>query len=149
MYDISSLEFNIPDNDVFQAQDPAIPDYFKSKYYYNYLGIPLKLNYYVIQKKVGVYLIGGIKSDFFLNAKYRAYLEFEGREEIHTQKQKDVDFNKVNLIGLAGFGIDYKIAQRLKLRFEPIFRYSFTPIVDSDLKEYLYSVGVNFSILLN
>jgi hypothetical protein len=145
----SNLTWVTPDDDIYTVNDPAIPSSFKINYKYYYLGVPLKLNFYLIRRKLNLFIVAGGAVDFLMKAKIRSTLEFQDRKETHTSTQDEDYFNKVNFVGLAGFGIDYKISQRFQLRFEPIFRYSFTPVVDSDLKENLYSAGANVAILFN
>ena len=73
-------------------------------------------------------------------------MKFSDRTEINENDESGVDFNKVNLIGLAGFGAETALSKRFGIRIEPVFRYSFTPMVDDLMKEYLYSVGLNVAI---
>lgn len=127
--------------------NPLIPEKHTSKYHYYFLGIPLKMNYYFLKKKnVGLFVSAGVSADYFINDKTTTKLEFKDRIEKNSTTHDSTDFNKVNIIGLVGFGIDYKVTNRIKFQLEPVFRYSFTPLVNAPLKEYLYSFGVDFTV---
>ena len=126
--------------------DPLIPEKHTSKYHYYFLGIPLKMNYYFLKKNVDLFISAGVSADYFINYKTKTKLEFKDRIEKNSKTHDSTDFNKVNIIGLVGFGIDYKVTNRIKFQFEPVLRYSFTPLVNAPLKEYLYSFGADFTV---
>lgn len=128
--------------------DPFIPETFRTKYHYYYLGIPVKFNYYVLQKGFKLFISAGASTDFYVAGKEKSVYEFKDKTEKRTVTIGE-DFNKVNFTGLAGFGVDTNISNRLQFRFEPILRYSFTPLVDAFIKDYLFSIGANFSIFLH
>lgn len=113
------------------------------KYHYYYLGVPLKLNYYFYQKRIRMNVSAGVSTDFFLDAKSKTVMKFSDRTETYENDESGVDFNNVNLIGLVGFGAETDLFQRIRIRVEPVFRYSLTPMVDDLMKEYLYSAGLN------
>ena len=136
----------LPGDPFNNRNDLSIPEKHTSKYHYYFLGIPLKMNYYFFRKDVGLFMSMGVSVDYLLDAKYRSKSEFKDRTEKNVKPLNNEDFNKVNTVGLAGFGIDYKITRRLKFQVEPIFRYSFTPLVNAPLKGYLYSFGVDFTV---
>ena len=126
--------------------DPLIPEKHTSKYHYYFLGIPLKMNYYFLKKNVGLFMSIGVSTDYLIDAKHTSKSEFKDRTEKIIKPFNNADFNRVNIVGLVGFGIDYKITHRIKFQFEPVFRYSFTPLVNTSLKGYLYSFGVDFTV---
>lgn len=133
----------------FTGPDPAIPNELKMKYHHYYIGIPLKVNYFLVDKKLKVFLSGGFSTDFYINTTVKSVYTLEGEEHKDTSHPEDDDFKKVNFVGLAGVGIEYPISSNFSLRFEPIYRYSFTQMVEEgaiDLDTHLYSIGVNFAI---
>jgi len=128
--------------------DPANPEELKSEDHLYYLGIPVKLNYYFLQRKISLFISGGFSTDFFLSGKTKLVMYFEDRTE--TQKyDQDEDFNNVNFTGLVGFGLEANVFHRLQLRVEPIFRYSFIPVVNAPMKGHLYSFGANIVLFRN
>lgn len=144
-YEASKEDFYYGDG-FYIEDDPAIPDNWKTISHYYYLGIPLKLNYYVLQKGVKLFFSAGFSTDFYVGNQLKTTWEFSDRTERDTNKMETEDFNKVNITGLAGFGIEADISKRVRFRFEPIFRYSFTPIIDATMKGYLYSIGANVAL---
>lgn len=130
------------------TDDPAIPDEMKSIDHYYYVGVPLKLNYYFLRKKISLFISGGFSTDFFLSGNTKSVMYFEDRTEKKTSEMNE-DFNNVNFTGLAGFGLETNVLQKLQLRFEPIFSYSFTPVVDAPMKGHLYSFGANIVLFRN
>lgn len=122
--------------------DPAIPEKNKSFNHYYYLGVPIKLNYYFLQNKFKMFASVGVITDFFVDGKNKLILYYKDR----TEKQLndiDNDFNLINYVGLASFGIERDISTKLRFRFEPTFRYSFTPVAIAPMERYHYSFGAN------
>lgn len=138
------LEFN---NGFPEEDDPAMPEKITISNHYYYLGIPVRLNYYVLLNEVKLFISAGVSNDFFVKGKSKTKFEFPERNEIHTNQMGNEDFNKVKFTGLIGFGAEKEISNRLQFCFEPIFRYSFAPVIDASMKGYLYSFGANFIIL--
>lgn len=126
--------------------NPLIPEKHTSKYHYYFLGIPLKMNYYFLKKNVGLFMSIGVSADYLIDAKIKTKSEFKDRTENNINPINNEDFNNISITGLTGFGIDYKITPRIKFQLEPVFRYSFTPLVDAQLKGYLYSFGADFTV---
>lgn len=143
-FDVNKDDFLTPDNGLNQPDDPAIPERSVTQNHYYYLGVPIKLNYYFLQKRFRMYVSAGVSADFFLDDKSKSFMKFSDGTEIHENFENDYDYNKISLTGLAGFGAETKLSQRVGIRVEPVFRYSFTPLVAAPMKGYLYSAGLNF-----
>ncbi len=141
---IYNFDVNKDDWDVPVHEDPAIPDRSVTKNHFYYLGVPVKLNYYFLQKRIRMYLSAGVSADFFLDDKSKSIMKFSDGTEIRETFENDYDYNKISLTGLAGFGAETKLSQRFGIRVEPVFRYSFTPLLDELMKVNLYSAGLNF-----
>lgn len=141
---IYNFDVNKDDWDVPVHEDPAIPDRSVTKNHFYYLGVPVKLNYYFLQKRIRMYVSAGVSADFFLDDKSKSIMKFSDGTEIRETFENDYDYNKISLTGLAGFGAETKLSQRFGIRVEPVFRYSFTPLLDELMKVNLYSAGLNF-----
>lgn len=143
-------EMDIDDYDFIEGisvkDDPAIPLFLQTNYHYYYLGVPIKLNFYVLQKNISLFISTGVSTDFYIYGKIKSVLEYKDRTEKDSKPIDDTYFNKVSFIGLFGFGLETDISNRFQFRLEPIFRYSFTPLYDSSRKENLYSIGANFTV---
>lgn len=143
-FDVNKDDYVSPNDGLNQPDDPAIPDRSVTRNHFYYLGVPIKLNYYFIQKRIRMYLSAGVSTDFFLDDKSKSFMKFSDGTEIRETFENDYDYNKISLTGLAGFGAETKLSQRFGIRVEPVFRYSFTPLVAAPMKGYLYSAGLNF-----
>lgn len=143
-FDVNNDDYITPNDGLNQPDDPAIPDRSVTRNHFYYLGVPVKLNYYFLQKRIRMYVSAGVSTDFFLDDKSKSFMKFSDGTEIRETFENDYDYNKISLTGLAGFGAETKLSQRFGIRVEPVFRYSFTPLVAAPMKGYLYSAGLNF-----
>jgi hypothetical protein len=143
-FDVNKDDFETPNNGLYQPDDPAIPERAITKNHFYYLAVPVKMNYYFLQKRIRMYVSTGVSTDFLLDDKSKSFMKFSDGTEIHENFENDYDYNKISLTGLAGFGAETKLSQRVGIRVEPVFRYSFTPLVAAPMKGYLYSAGLNF-----
>ncbi|MCG6185985.1 outer membrane beta-barrel protein [Maribellus maritimus] len=144
-YEIDFNDFETFDENPAE-NDPLIPKKHTVRYHYYYWGIPVKINYYFLQRNVRCFVSAGVASDFFLYGKSTAVSKFEDRIEESAYKI-DADFNKVNFVGLAGLGMETRISDHIQLQAGPFFRYSFTPVFNSTLEGHLYSLGINIVLL--
>jgi hypothetical protein len=145
-FDVNKDDYEIPDNGPYQPDDPAIPERAITSYHYYYLGVPIKLNYYFLQKRIRMYVSAGVSTDFLLDDKSKSFMKFSDGTEIQENFENDYDYNKISLTGLAGFGAEVNLFQRFGIRVEPVFRYTFTPLLDELMKVNLYSAGLNVII---
>ena len=73
--------------------------------------------------------------------------EFDkGITKVTTSKHVEKGISKVNISFIGGFGLDYDLLEKFQIRFEPIFRHSIISITDNDLKDYLWSAGLNVGL---
>jgi hypothetical protein len=142
-FEINKDDFEIPDNVIYQPDDPAIPEKSITKNHFYYLGVPIKMNYYFYQKRIRMYVSAGVSTDFLFEDKSKSFMKFSDGTEVNTDFENDYDYNKTSLTGLAGFGAETNLSQRFGIRIEPVFRYSITPLLDELMKINLYSAGLN------
>ena len=142
-FDVNKDDFITPNDGLNLSDDPAIPERAITQNHFYYLGVPIKLNYYFLQKRIRMYVSAGVSADFFLDDKSKSFMKFSDGSEIHENYENDYDYKKISLTGLAGIGAETKFSQRFGIRVEPVFRYSFTPLLDELVKVNLYSAGLN------
>ena len=130
----------------FDPNDPLIPQKISIYYTYSYFSIPLKLNYILLDKRLKLYVSAGISANFFIKGRTKTESEYSGKTNITYLDADNDKFSKLNVELLAGLGADYDINRHFKLRLEPIFRRSLSPLSDSDIKTYLYSGGLNLGV---
>jgi hypothetical protein len=148
-----ALEFGIQFSDkgmqtknikVEQADpDQSIPESFHNEWHYYYIDLPVKANYFILKRNLKLFVSAGISTNIFLVQK-RVKNEFNP-DKTSTYFMSE-GFNRLNIVVLLGTGIDYYITEKLNLRFEPIFRYSLTPLNNETIKDYQYSIGANFGL---
>ncbi len=114
---------------------------------FNYIDIPLKINYFLGKNKIRFISSLGLTSNILVNQVDKSSITyFDGKKENH----KDIsiyNYKHFNLSPMVSFGIDYAISQRTNLRIEPTFRYGVMKIIDAPITGYLWNGGVNVSYL--
>ena len=103
----------------------------------SYYEVPLEVKYALLNKRIGINMIGGLSTLFL------------GNNEVSVE---DGDFRSVlgeanNLNSLSfttnvGVGFDYKISKRLKFNIEPMFKYQLNPYSDSSVSFRPYYLGL-------
>ena len=127
--------------------DPNSPTKTKFIYNYNYLDIPVKINYTMGSKKIRFIASAGISTNILLNATETMVLVYPDKTDRNKTGAK-WNYKKVNISPLISAGIDYIINSKMNLRVEPAFRYGMLKIIDTPISAFLYSGGVNISFYL-
>lgn len=119
------------------------------KYFFDYLEIPVNVNYTFFQKQLSIYAIGGLSINLFISDKSKRKIEFiDGHTEEHTGETNWGNFKSPIYATILGFGCKYNLNQKFNVRIEPIFRYSLQPIVDAPIEQHQYSIGGQFGIYM-
>jgi hypothetical protein len=133
----------------WSSNDASFPAESRTVFHYQFISIPLKAYYQVLERKFNVFVFAGVSPDFFI--KQRTVLELKDASgNVHRSVATEPwVYSRVHLSGLLGFGISYKLSKRLTLSVEPTFRRSITPVLARVKdKEYLYSLGLNAGLYL-
>ena len=104
---------------------------------FGYVEVPLELDFALIDKKLGVHLIGGLSSLFLIDNSVT--LESEGNE---TEMGEANNLNSLNFSTNFGFGLDYQVSPRIRLNLEPVFKYQLNTFSDTSGDFNPYSIGV-------
>jgi hypothetical protein len=129
-----------------QGIDPNLPQKYQHTYSYTYLDIPLRLTYYFFMQRVKLFVTAGVSPSVFLEAKVSTHYVYEDNHEKRSSSLMTSKFAGINLIGIAGFGVNYNLSGNVYLKFEPICSRSITAINDTPVKSYLYSTGFNAGV---
>ena len=121
---------------------------YSFKYHYYYLNIPVKANYFIVNRKIKFYLTAGLSANIFLYQK-TTFLTHHQNSDKKASTKSNNGFAPLNFSALIGCGINYPISPKTKLLIEPIYRRSINSIIDAPVKSYLYSIGMNVGILFN
>lgn len=102
-----------------------------------YIEIPLEIEYAVINKKLGVNVIGGFSS-FFLNSN-KLYSEFGSQRTLIGEA---TNLNKVSYSANFGLGLNYKMTKKFELNLEPMFKYQINTFNNTSGNFKPYFIGV-------
>jgi len=108
----------------------------------SYVEVPVELEYAIVNKRVGVNLIGGV-STLILD-------DNEVVTEVENRKTKIGEANNINNLSFTtnlGLGIDYKFNDDFKFNIEPTFKYQINAYNETsgDFKPYIIGVYTGFS----
>ncbi len=108
----------------------------------DYFEIPMELKYRMIDKKIGLNLIGGM-STLLLN-RNDVIVSSDG---FSSTIGSATNLNPLSFSTNIGLGIDYKFTQKFTFNLEPMFKYQLNPYNDStiDFKPYILGIYTGFS----
>jgi len=110
---------------------------------FGYIEIPLEAKYNILQKKLGVNLIGGF-STYFLYENKVSITSF-GKTIVRGEA---TNINSMNFSGNLGVDFDYDISKKLYINVSPMFKYQFNTFSKNSggFKPYYLGVytGLNF-----
>ncbi|WP_297761732.1 outer membrane beta-barrel protein [uncultured Muriicola sp.] len=122
------------------AQDVSGPDPSlngKMIQEFGYFEVPLELTYQILDKKLGVNVIGGVSSLFLVNNS--VILESDG---IATEMGEANNLNDLNVSTNFGIGISYQLNNTLQLSLEPMFKYQLNTFSEAAGNFQPFSMGV-------
>jgi len=85
---------------------------------FNFIEIPAELEYFIVNKKVGLSLIGGFSSLIANNNKINISSETRSISEAEVS-----NINKISFTANLGLGLNYSLSPQLQLNFEPLIKY--------------------------
>lgn len=107
-----------------------------------FIEVPLEIEYVIIDKKIGLNIIGG-GSTLFLDENMISLKS----SDFSTNLGEGNNLNKVSFSTNIGIGIDYDISPQFQLNLEPIFKYQINTFNNAtgDIKPYYFGVYSGFS----
>lgn len=109
----------------------------------DYIEVPMEMKYALVNKKLGVNMIGGVSTLFLQdNAISIEAGDFE------TSVGEANNLNDVSFSGNIGLGVDYKLTDQFQINFEPIFKYQFNAFNGNaeNFRPYYFGVYTGVSI---
>ncbi len=103
----------------------------------SYFEVPLELKYALLNRRIGINMIGGV-STLFLGNNEVTVQDGEFRSTLGEAN----NLNNVSFSTNVGFGLDYKFSKRLKFNIEPMFKYQLNPYTGSSVGFRPYYFGV-------
>lgn len=119
---------------------PPVNNYYN---HYYYLDIPVKATYYVLVKKIKLFLTGGFTANIFLMGKSAVASGNSGETKTVGLSSS---ISRIGLSFLGGFGIDCPATDRWYFKLEPLYRRSIMPTANAPVKKYFYSFGFNIGL---
>jgi hypothetical protein len=105
---------------------------------FSYLQMPVMLRYKLVDRNLGLNLIGGIASDVLVGNTAFAH---EGGSKYRIGETEGL--NTLAFSSSLGMGFEYNFSQKVSLNLEPTFRYFINPFNSAPgTKMYPYSFGV-------
>ncbi len=106
-----------------------------------FIEVPVEIEYILVDKKIGVNLIGGA-STLFLDENAISL----NSSNFSTNIGQANNLNSVSFSTNIGVGLDYKISPQFQLNLEPIFKYQVNTFTSSpDLNPYYFGIYSGFS----
>ena len=107
-----------------------------------YIEIPFELQYNLLNKKIGINVIGGFSS-FFLNEN-KLYSEVNSTSTFIGEAN---NVNKVSYSANFGLGLNYNFSRNINLNLEPIFKYQINTFsnISGEFKPYFVGFYTGFS----
>jgi hypothetical protein len=103
----------------------------------SYIEVPVELKYAVIDKKIGVNVIGGVST--LLLTKNSVVLD---SPQLTTELGEATNVNDLSFSTNIGIGIDYKLSKQLEFNLEPMLKYQINTFSGNTGNFKPYSVGV-------
>jgi hypothetical protein len=126
-------------NDVFDPVKANL-SYISSTLYQDmsFLELPVIVRYKVVDRKIGLNLIGGMSYNFLVNNSVYAVSD-AGKFPVGSTE----GLNTVSLSSSLGMGMEYKLSNSLSLNLEPTFRYYINPFNSGNSTGlHPYSIGI-------
>jgi hypothetical protein len=139
-YEIKDIHFTTID-------DPEGKNHLgKILYNFNYVDVPLKINYMFGRKKL--HFIGGIGvvANFLIKESVISVIKSNSNRSQRSSNTGSDNFYHFNLSPTASVGVEYNLNDRIFARVEPNFQMCILRVIDAPVSERLYSYGVNMSI---
>ncbi|PIE49436.1 MAG: hypothetical protein CSA39_02625 [Flavobacteriales bacterium] len=110
---------------------------------YGYIEIPLEAKYNLIEKVIGINLVGGF-STYFLNDNELVITSFGQRSQVGEAN----NLNNVNFSGNLGIDFDYNLNKKIFINISPMMKYQFNTFSKNSggFKPYYFGIysGLNF-----
>ncbi len=136
----------IPKHALDYAPRPGEPTHIKSQTSFNYLDIPLKLNFISGSGHIKFIAGAGLTVNILLNESELVTLFYGDGSEKELRQSDQFEYKKFNLSSVISAGVEFKLTENFFLRTEPTFRYGLLKIIDLPVTAYLWNVGLNVGV---
>ena len=137
---VSASGSTIKANDVAEAQGfsgQGLSQSGSMSQQFGYLEVPVELQYALLDKKLGVNLIGGLSSLFLVDNSISL-----SSGELITEMGEANNVNDVNFSTNVGIGLSYEFTEKVQLNVEPVFKYQLNTFSQTDGTFQPFTIGV-------
>lgn len=128
-------------------------DWIGSVFYnYRYIDVPLNINFYIINKKVKLFLSTGLNANILINEKTvisSDEVDVSSYNEINKPTRDNVAPFNISFNG--SLGLEYELSNHFTLRFQPHYQQFLTTIdtskwVNDEYTVKLYNYGIRLGV---
>ncbi len=119
---------------------------FYNRYKFQYLGIPVKLNFLYGEDKTRLFVSAGINLNILLKSNIRGTIHYPNSKNEVIKSSTNTTYNKFNLGPYLSFGVMSQINSKLNFKIGPYFNYDILSIRNSSLIENLWDIGFNIGL---
>ena len=115
---------------------------------YKYVGIPVRVNYQLLTRKLGATLGAGVSGDIFLSNRFGN--EQAGLDEVHITSTKGTAYRKLGFSAWLGLKMQYRFARKYSVFLEPSYRTALTSFTNTPAlqsRPALFGVGTGLQML--
>ncbi len=115
---------------------------------YKYVGIPVRVNYQLLTRKLGATLGAGVSGDIFLSNRFGN--EQAGIDEVHITSTKGTAYRKLGFSAWLGLKMQYRFARKYSVFLEPSYRTALTSFTNTPAlqsRPALFGVGTGLQML--
>lgn len=144
-----SVEYGSSFNDMTSGRSlNQAPSVIPVQNVYKYVGIPVRVNYQLLTRKLGATLGAGVSGDIFLSNRFGN--EQAGIDEVHITSTKGTAYRKLGFSAWLGLKMQYRFARKYSVFVEPSYRtaltsYTNTPALQS--RPALFGVSTGLQML--
>jgi hypothetical protein len=115
---------------------------------YKYVGIPVRVNYKLLDRKLGATLGAGVSGDVFLSNRFGN--EERGISEVHITSTKGTAYRKLGISAWLGLKMQYRFTRKYSAFLEPSYRAAITSFTNTQTlqsRPSLFGVGTGLQML--
>lgn len=121
--------------------DPSLATELQVTYDYWFIEIPVVGRYEFNNRKISPFVEFGIAPSYYLTTRIHQVTNLE--QETNFQRGfGNSDYNKIHVVGVLAIGLNYTPNENFQFFAQPTFRYHFSTLVNTPLKEHLYNIGL-------
>ena len=126
----------------FYPSNPSNPTKNAFTWHNIYVGIPIKIHYCILTKRIKLYVTAGISANILLTEKATSVLEYSDghtktSNSTYTGSLSDRDF-----AGITGLCIGYALSDKFAMKIEPTYRH----FLSSTFRAPVHSAGLEIGL---